>query len=90
MIAKIRCFLIGLLYANNEPSLTQFIIAVAFLLFCGVSLYLVIMQVHWDNYGTFATITGGGSMGCKIADRVTTIVSGSPPGQMPGPKNGSC
>jgi hypothetical protein len=85
---KIKMFLLGLLYENNEPSLTRCIIAASFVSFIGVSLYLCIMQLHWDNYGTFASIAGGGSIGGKIADKVVAVVKGSPDGMMPGPKNG--
>jgi len=84
----LKRFFVGLLYENNEPSLTRCILAASFLCFVGVSLYLVAAQVHWDNYATFASIAGGGSIGGKVADKMMAVVKGSPDGQMPGSKNG--
>lgn len=85
---KVKTFIFSLLFENGEASLTRCLIAASFLLFICVSVYLLLSGVKWQDYNTFATITGGGSIGAKIADRVTTIVSGAPKGEMPGQKNG--
>ena len=86
----INAFLFSLFYENNEPSLTRCIIAAAFLVFICGTIVDIIMAIHgliWQSYPTFATITGGGSIGSKVADKITnTVVAqawGSPPGQMP-------
>lgn len=81
MWIKVRTFLFGLLYEGSEPSLTRLILAASFLVFIAVSLYICIYNVHWDNYSTFAYITGGGSIGGKVADKLF-------PNGSTGPKNG--
>lgn len=87
---KIKFFLFGLFYENEEPSLTRCIIASAFVVFIIGTVADIIMALFgkaWSGYQTFATITGGGSISAKIADRITNTVSsqawGSPKGQMP-------
>lgn len=91
--AKIKEFLFGLLYEQNEPSLTRVIIASAFLVFIIGTIADIILQIrgiHWNDYGTFATITGGGALAGKVGDKVvntfTTQKYGSPPAVRKNPK----
>lgn len=90
MWKKIKIFFFGLLYENNEPSLTRCIIVAAFIVFIigtGVDITMALFGKTWQSYQTFATVTGGGSIGAKLTDKVTTtIVNGMrnyPPGQEP-------
>lgn len=80
MWIQIKMFAFGLLYENNEPSLTRCIIASAFIVFLvgtAVDIIMVYFGKVWQSYQTFATVTGGGSIGAKITDRVTnTIING--------------
>ncbi|VBB07280.1 Hypothetical protein LUCI_2524 [Lucifera butyrica] len=87
-----RCkeFLFGILYEQNEPSLTRVIIALAFMLFILgtiVDVILIIYGIHWLDYPTFASITGGGSIAGKVGDKLvytfTAQKYGSPAGKMP-------
>ncbi len=73
MWAKVKNFLFGLLYEQNEPSLTRLIIASAFMLFILgtiVDIILAIYGIRWPNYATFSTITGGGAMAGKVGDKM--------------------
>jgi hypothetical protein len=87
---KIKGFLFGLLYEQNEPSLTRVIIALGFLVFVVgtiADIILAIYGIRWQDYSTFATITGGGAMAGKVGDKLVTTFTaqkyGSPEGQMP-------
>ena len=57
------------LYENNELSTTRLLAATGFVLFAGVSLYLVWRGQTWGNYETFATLTGGGSSALQAANK---------------------
>lgn len=80
MWKKANDFFFGLLYENNEPSLTRCVVAAAFLVFIIGTLVDIVMALYgkiWSSYQTFATVTGGGSIGAKITDKVTnTIING--------------
>ncbi|MEN6413094.1 MAG: hypothetical protein ABFC84_10125 [Veillonellales bacterium] len=89
MWLKIKEFLFGLLYEQNEPSLTRVIIAAAFLGFMigtAADIILQIYGIHWTDYGTFAMITGGGALTGKVGDKLVNTFTaqkyGSPEGQM--------
>jgi len=78
---------IGLLYENNEPSLTRFIAAIAFIVplvaFLFVSLYLLLSGKEWTGYTTFSTATmGSGIAGglTQLANKISNTFNGSSPG----------
>lgn len=84
MWQKIKDFLKGLLYENDEPSLTRFILLGAFIVFIigtGVDIVLVLNGKVWANYVTFATVSGGGAVGGKIADKITNSLANSQHGE---------
>lgn len=92
MCFKIRNFLYGLLYEQDEPSLTRVIIASAFLIFIIgtiVDILLAVYSIRWQDYGTFASITGGGALAGKVGDKIVNTFTaqryGSPEGQMAPP-----
>lgn len=68
-VEKAKEFVVGLFYENNEPSLTRVLTSVGFIAFLVVSGYLVKYNIQWAHYETFATITGGGSLGARLIDK---------------------
>ena len=78
MWLRVKKFLFGLLYEQNEPSLTRVIIAAAFLVFVAgtvVDILLAIYNIRWQDYATFATITGGGAMAGKVGDKLVNTIA---------------
>jgi uncharacterized membrane protein len=76
---KIKNFLFGLLYEQNEPSLTRVIIALAFLIFVIgtiADVILALYNIRWQDYSTFATITGGGAITGKVGDKLVSMYTG--------------
>ncbi len=61
VINSIKNFIEGLLFENGEVSLTRMIALMGYILFAGVSIYLIATHTNWDNYATFASYTGGGA-----------------------------
>ena len=92
MWTNLKKFLFGLLYEQNEPSLTRVIIASSFLTFIIGTVAVIILAIHgihWPDYTAFATITGGGALAGKVGDKIfntfTAQKYGSPDGQMAPP-----
>ena len=83
---RIVCFLVGLLYENEEPSLTRCISIIAFIAFLAGSAYLMLAGKRWDHYETFATLTGGGGAVTQIANKFMNSAYNSPAGQFPNKK----
>jgi hypothetical protein len=80
--------LIGLLYENNEPSLTRIIAVIAFIVpltaFLLVTVYLLLAEREWGSYQTFATATmGGGATGAlmQLINKVSNTFGAAPSGQ---------
>jgi hypothetical protein len=80
------CFLVGLLYENDTPSLTRCISIIAFLAFLAGSAYLMLAGKRWDHYETFATLAGGGGAVTQIANKFMNSAYNSPSGQFPNKK----
>ena len=55
---RIREWARMLFYENGELSYTRLISAIFVLAFLGVSFYLVLDHQYWQNYDTFASLTG--------------------------------
>jgi hypothetical protein len=68
------------LYENGELSLTRCLAVGSWLLFAIVSLYLVIAQVNWNEYSTFASLTGGGGGMLQILNKFTNSKYNTAPG----------
>jgi len=87
--------LVGLLYENNEPSLTRVLFTSSFLLVVAAMVY---DWVHgWPPFLDFAkqvlTLILGAKTADKVATYITNSVKNSPPGEPPKvPKNpgGEC
>lgn len=59
-----------LLYENDELSLTRVIAVIGWLAFLAVSGYLVLAHQRWDNYDTFASLTGGGGAATQVVNKL--------------------
>jgi hypothetical protein len=71
----------GLLYENDQLSLTRVLAISGWLAFLLVSFYLVWKEVGWQNYETFASLTGGGGAATQIANKLINSKYNSPAGQ---------
>jgi hypothetical protein len=79
VVVKLR-FLKLILYEDGTPSLTRTIALTGFIVFAAVSVYLVIYNIDWSLYPTFATITGGGSMGTQVSNKIINSKFNTPQG----------
>ena len=75
---KIVWYLKGLLFERGEPSLTRFLAMASFLSFTVVTIYLVIYNINWQPYTTFATVTGGGGLVTQLANKINKSINNSP------------
>lgn len=93
MWGRCKALMFGLLYEQNEPSLTRVIIALAFVVFIigtSIDIILQIYGIRWVDYPTFASITGGGTLAGKVGDKIVNTVTqkyvGTPEGRLKNPK----
>ena len=66
---RIREWARMLFYENGELSYTRLISAIFVLAFLGVSFYLVLAHQYWQNYDTFASLTGGGGGATQLVNK---------------------
>lgn len=83
----------GLFYEDGEISLTRFIAFGGYLLFAIGSVYLLINNINWGGYSTFAGYTGGGGAALQfgnkfINSRYNSVEGGYEPKSAPGPSAG--
>jgi hypothetical protein len=71
----------GLLYENDQLSLTRVLAISGWLAFLFVSFYLVWRGTGWQNYETFASLTGGGGAATQIANKFINSKYNSQVGQ---------
>ncbi|MDT8900855.1 hypothetical protein [Anaeroselena agilis] len=95
MKKDVKRFFVGLLYENNEPSLTRVLFAASFLLVAAAMVYDWVYG--WPPFLDFAKQVLTLILGAKTADKVATYITNSyknsPPGEAPRvPKNpeGGC
>lgn len=69
-----------LLYENDTLSLTRVLAVIGWLAFLLVSFYLVWHGTGWQNYETFASLTGGGGAATQIANKFINSKYNSAPG----------
>lgn len=69
-----------LLYENEQLSLTRTLAIVGWLAFLLVSFYLVWRGTGWQNYETFASLTGGGGAATQVANKFINSKYNSVPG----------
>lgn len=75
-----RKFLNDMFCENGVISLTRVLTALYFVLFAGVTIYLVLMDQVWSCYDVFATLAGGAG----VAGQVTNKYINSRYNTMPG------
>ena len=68
-MGRIRIWSTMLFYVNGELSYTRLISAIFVLAFLGVSFYLVLAHQYWQNYDTFASLTGGGGGATQLVNK---------------------
>lgn len=73
-------FFQALFYENGSVSLTRVIAGVGLFAFLAVSFYLAFTGLHWDDYGTFASYTGGGGTVTQLANKFINSKYNSPQG----------
>lgn len=66
---RIREWARMLFYENGELSYTRLISVIFVLAFLGVSFYLVLAHQYWQNYDTFASLTGGGGGATQLVNK---------------------
>ena len=66
---RLRTWLRMLFYENGELSYTRLISVIFVLAFLGVSFYLVLTHQYWQNYDTFASLTGGGGGATQLVNK---------------------
>ena len=79
-IEFIKICLTGALYENGELSLTRVISLSGFILFALGSLYLLINNIDWSGYSTFAGYTGGGGAALQFGNKFINSKYNSAPG----------
>lgn len=60
---------------DNKLSLTKVITLIAFLSFIGVSIYVLYAIPEKFSYELFSLLTGIGSFGTRVADKITNVIS---------------
>lgn len=69
-----------LFYENDELSYTRVISAIFVIAFLAVSAYLVLTHTYWQNYDTFASLTGGGGGATQLVNKFINSKYNSMPG----------
>jgi len=60
----------GMMFENDTLSLTRVISVGGYLAFLIGSLYLMINNIAWDGYATFAGYTGGGGAALQLGNKL--------------------
>lgn len=68
-MGKIKQWSTMLFYENDELSYTRVISAIFVIAFLAVSAYLVLTHTYWQNYDTFASLTGGGGGATQLVNK---------------------
>lgn len=68
-MGRIRMWGTMLFYENGELSYTRLISAIFVIAFLAVSAYLVLTHTYWQNYDTFASLTGGGGGATQLVNK---------------------
>ena len=69
-----------LLYEDDMMSLTRLLSFVGYLAFIVASAYLMLKNIHWPDYGTFAGYTGGGAAALQFGNKFVNSKFNSIPG----------
>lgn len=82
-MGSVANFLKQLVYEGGQLSLTRTLAVLSYLLFAGVSIYLIIYGITWSHYDTFASLTGGGGAATQVVNKLINSKYNSPPEQPP-------
>lgn len=80
MINKIESLIKMALYENDSLSLTRLLAVGGWFLFAGVSVYMVVNNIEWNDYATFAMFSGGGGAATQVANKLMNSKYNSAPG----------
>lgn len=80
-MGNVKRFLVNLLYENGEPSLTRIMAIGSYVAFFIATAYLILKDIGWAHYETFATLTAGGGFGTQVANKIINFTKGSPSGE---------
>lgn len=72
---------------NGSWSFTRIIAAVGYLAFIIGSAYLMIKNIHWQDYDTFAELTGGGGMATQLVNKLMNSKYNTDEGEAGKPQN---
>ena len=60
----------GMMFENDSLSLTRVISVIGYLAFILGSIYLMVNNINWDGYATFAGYTGGGGAALQLGNKL--------------------
>ena len=60
----------GMMFENDALSLTRVISVTGYLAFLVGSIYLMVNNISWDGYATFAGYTGGGGAALQLGNKL--------------------
>lgn len=75
-----RKFLDDLFCEDGVVSLTRVLTALYFVLFAGVTIYLVLMDQVWSCYDVFATLAGGAGVAGQVSNKFINSKYNTAPG----------
>ena len=78
-----------LFYEDGSLSLTRFIAFGGYLLFAIGSIYLLVHNINWSGYSTFAGYTGGGGAALQFGNKFINSKYNSAPGSYSSNNNSS-
>ena len=79
-MSKLIHFFQMILYENGEASLTRVLSIGSWLVFIVISIYMIICQITWSHYETFALLTGGGGAATQVVNKFVNGKYNSMPG----------
>ena len=71
-----------ILKEDGQWSLTRWITFVSLIAFFIVTAYLVIKDINWSGYDTFASLTGGGGTASQLVNKFINGKYNTPIGQV--------
>ena len=73
-------FFKGMMFENDTLSLTRVMSVTGYIAFIVGSIYLMINNISWDGYTTFAGYTGGGGAALQFGNKFINSKYNSAPG----------
>ena len=76
-------FIYDLLYENSQLSLTRLLAVFSYLLFAVGTAFLLIKNIYWQHYETFASLTCGGGLATQVVNKINNSLNNSNKGEFP-------